>query len=128
MRASPIPILIADNDTDSRLIYGQYLRYAGFEVLEAEDAATALSLARTHIPRAIICDLLPATDEGVRFLDALGTDPVTRSIPVLLVTAWLLTPNWSGPGLVGRSRVLLKPCPPAELLHALTGLLVEEAA
>lgn len=121
MMDSRIPILIADGDADSRLIFGQYLRYVGFEVIEAADAENALELARRHLPRAIVCDLLPPTSRGVAFLDALRADASTRAIPVILVTAWLLTPHWDG--VESTSRVLLKPCPPADLVRELTAVL-----
>lgn len=118
---SQAPILIADEDADSRLIFGQYLRHKGFDVLEAADAESALELARDRLPQAIICDLLPPTSEGVAFLEALRDDPSTQAIPIVLVTAWLLTPRWEG--TISTSRVLLKPCPPADLARELTDVL-----
>lgn len=114
---SQAPILIADEDADSRLIFGQYLRHKGFDVLEAADAESALELARVRLPQAIICDLLPPTNDGIAFLQALRNDPATQAIPIVLVTAWLLTPRWDG--AIGTSRVLLKPCPPADLAREL---------
>lgn len=118
---SHAPILIADEDADSRLIFGQYLRHKGFEVLEAADAESALELARVRLPRAIVCDLLPPTNEGIAFLEALRDDPSTCAIPIVLVTAWLLKPRLDGEAWT--NRILLKPCPPADLARELTEIL-----
>ena len=60
----------------------------GHEVLEAEDGDSGLQAARDQQPDLILLDLgLPGT-HGTVVLGRLRDDPVTRRIPVIVVSAW----------------------------------------
>jgi len=98
-------ILAVEDDADIRDFYRSFLREAGHEALLASDGREALELAQQH-PDAIVLDLgLPEMD-GYEVLERLRSDPGTRDIPVIIVTAYPLA---KGVDLAGVSGVLRKP-------------------
>jgi len=98
-------ILAVEDDADIRDFYRSFLREEGHEALLAADGREALELARQH-PDAIVLDLgLPEMD-GYQVLEHLRSDPNTRDIPVIIVTAYPLA---KGIDLAGVSGVLRKP-------------------
>ena len=59
----------------------------GFEVIHASDGQTGLQLARTELPDLVLLDLmLPAVD-GLQVCQKLRSDPRTRDIRILMLTA-----------------------------------------
>jgi CheY-like chemotaxis protein len=98
-------ILAVEDDADIRDFYRSFLREEGHEALLAADGRQALELARQK-PDAIVLDLgLPEMD-GYQVLERLRSDPDTRDIPVIIVTAYPLA---KGVDLAGVSGVLRKP-------------------
>ena len=65
----------------------------GVRLLEARDGQTGLTLAHNHRPRVIILDMQLPDMDGYQVLSALRNDPVTRDIPVIVVTANDLNPE-----------------------------------
>src|SRR5688572_26372074 len=88
-------LLIVEDDP---AVFGLLMAIAqepGYEVLHSADGATALQLALSSQPAAIILDLgLPDTD-GQSLLTALKTNPATSHIPVIVISVktHLLTPE-----------------------------------
>jgi len=107
-------LLVEDND-DNRTLFGIILRYHGFEVLEAADGETAVSIAREHRPDIILMDLgLPGID-GLEATLRLKSDPHTAAIPVLAVTAYHSAELDAR--AAGCDGFLTKPCPPDRVIH-----------
>lgn len=62
----------------------------GYETLDAENAADGLGLARARHPDLVLMDLqLPGMD-GMQALGHLRSDPATRDIPVIALTAFAM--------------------------------------
>lgn len=78
-------LLIVDDDEVSRYLLQGLLAETRFRLLEARDSREGMLLARGEQPRAIFLDLM-GTD-GMALLDALKSDPATRSIPVFIHTS-----------------------------------------
>jgi two-component system KDP operon response regulator KdpE len=79
--------LIVDDDRDLLLGLGIQLRAAGYEVVTAGDAVTAVSSAIRHEPDLILLDLgLPAGD-GTLVLARFKSMMSLASIPVIVITA-----------------------------------------
>lgn len=98
-------ILAIEDDAGIRDFYRSFLHEEGHEALLASDGRQALELARQQ-PDAIVLDLgLPGMD-GYQVLEHLRSDPNTRDIPVIIVTAYPLA---KGVDLAGVSGVLRKP-------------------
>ncbi|MDQ1359412.1 MAG: hypothetical protein QOG44_3785 [Acidimicrobiaceae bacterium] len=123
-RAGP-PVLVVDDDEAVALLCRLFLERDGFSVFSAGDGAEGLSLARTHAPVAIVLDFMLPDMDGMEVLHALRADPVTDTIPVVLLsartdlhdqqTAWecgvsdYLTKPFDGSRLVGAVRAAMSP-------------------
>ena len=79
-------VLIIEDEPELRFVINAHLRAAGFDVLEAGDAATGLELATVKCPDLVIMDIgLPGMD-GVEATRALRRDCRTSDIPVIMLT------------------------------------------
>ena len=80
-------ILVVDDQDANRLLMRDLLESQGHEVLEATDGTTALRRVGEAMPDVVLLDIgMPGMD-GFEVCRRLKADPVTASIPVLLVTA-----------------------------------------
>lgn len=112
-RREPV-VLIVDDYEDCRDMYAAYLTLAGFRVLKAQDGHEALDSARRALPDVILMDLsLPGMD-GCEATRRLKSDPVTRHLPVVALTAQSL-PQLDTLYAIGFESVITKPCLPDDL-------------
>ncbi|HEX8031149.1 MAG TPA: response regulator [Vicinamibacterales bacterium] len=79
-------VLVVDDDDDFRILMKARLNQAGYEVLDARDAESALQIARTARPDVITADLLMPGVDGVGFIDRLRSEPSLAHIPVVVVS------------------------------------------
>jgi DNA-binding response OmpR family regulator len=116
-----MPILIVDDDADTRLALAEYLELQGFKTLTAANGHEAIALALARHPRAIVLDLVMPGISGLEVLQLLKGGPATQRIPILCLT-----------GVTGRQRELteagavdymLKPVEPPELVRKLRRLI-----
>lgn len=85
-RGRPVILLAEDND-DTRSVYGLILRHYGYDVREALDGRDALERARALRPSLILMDIgLPEID-GWQVSRILKGDQPTRHIPVIAFSA-----------------------------------------
>lgn len=85
-------IVIADDHPEARRLIRRILQSQGnYTLFEAEDGQEALDLARRERPDLIILDLMMPEMDGFSFLDSLKANPETNNIPVIVVTAKVLT-------------------------------------
>jgi CheY-like chemotaxis protein len=108
-------VLVVDDEPDVLLLCRLNLQQRGHELLEAPDGATALELARAQRPDAIVLDLMLPGIDGYEVLQALRDDPLTASIPVLVLTAKSLRADRDRSHGLGASAFLTKPFLPSEL-------------
>ena len=85
------PVLIVEDDPDTREMLQRMLEREGFTVAQAEDGRAGLDKVAEHLPSLILLDLLMPHMNGFEFLAELQTRPEWRSIPVVVVTAKDLT-------------------------------------
>jgi PAS domain S-box-containing protein len=79
-------VLVVDDDDDFRALLKAQLANAGYTVLDARDAASALHIARTSRPDVITVDLLMPGIDGWSFIDRLRQEPVLADIPIVVVS------------------------------------------
>jgi two-component system sensor histidine kinase/response regulator len=79
-------ILVIDDEEWLREMMLLALRQRGFEVIEAENGATGIDLARRELPDLILCDVNMEKVDGYLTLSSLRSDPTTASIPFILMT------------------------------------------
>jgi CheY-like chemotaxis protein len=79
-------ILLVEDSKFLRLATERALARAGYDMSSAADGEEALLMARDKIPDLILLDMLLPKMSGPDVLKALKTDPMTRSIPVVVMT------------------------------------------
>jgi diguanylate cyclase (GGDEF)-like protein/PAS domain S-box-containing protein len=79
-------ILIIDDDEVSRLLDAMSLQHSGWTVSQARSGREGLALAAAELPEVIICDRRLPDINGIEVIAALASDPLTASIPIVLVT------------------------------------------
>jgi two-component system, cell cycle response regulator DivK len=110
-------VLVVEDQIEMRAIATAYLQRHGYRVLATDNGADAVAWARAERPDLIFMDVsIPGLD-GIRAAAVLKSDPATRSIPIVIVSAHPY-------GSVGRRSLeagcdgfLAKPCDPLRLLQ-----------
>lgn len=80
-------ILLVEDDSNLREIYGARLEAEGYEILTANDGEEALAVAVREKPDLIITDIMMPKISGFDMLDILRTTPETKDIKVIVMTA-----------------------------------------
>jgi len=109
-------ILVIDDDESARTLLTRLLTSGGFSVQSVSDGESGISLARKLRPLAITLDILMPKMDGWAVLSALQHDPVTRDIPVFMVS--MVADRMMG-SVMGATECLSKPVSRDQLLAAL---------
>src|SRR5437588_5226055 len=80
-------IMIIEDESDVADLLTLNLRKAGFRTSTAADGVSGLQKARADRPDFIILDLMLPKMSGLEVCKILRTDPTTRHIPILMLTA-----------------------------------------
>ena len=83
----PKRILVVEDDADNRRIVAKTLSVEGYEIIEATDGVQALARAQADHPDLILMDLALPNMDGWEATRRLKSDPRTRAIPVVALTA-----------------------------------------
>ncbi len=81
------PILIVEDETDLSQLIAHQFKQAGFSVESVSDGASALAQVPKLRPALIILDLMLPDMDGKDICRALKANPLTRTIPILMLTA-----------------------------------------
>jgi two-component system cell cycle response regulator DivK len=84
-------ILIVDDNDASRELLRDVLEYDGFEIVESVTAEDGLAAARSRLPALILMDIQLPGMSGIEALREIRADPALRHIPVVAVTASVMT-------------------------------------
>ena len=79
--------LVIDDNGNNLLLEKDLLEVAGFEVFEAETAASGIAIARKEKPDVIVMDVRLSDMRGTEAARILRQDDTTRDIPIVFVTA-----------------------------------------
>src|SRR5215468_7173383 len=79
-------ILVIDDEEWLREMVQLALRQKGYEVVEAENGAVGIDVARRELPDLILCDVNMERVDGYLTLSSLRAEPATASIPFILMT------------------------------------------
>ena len=87
MSASCRTVLIVEDSPVQALALQQLLEDKGLRVFQAADASTGIALAEKHVPDVIILDIEMPVIDGIETLRRLKANPLTRDVPVVILTA-----------------------------------------
>ncbi len=113
-------ILVVDDHPSNRDLMVTLCRHLGHECLEAADGVEALLAVRARQPDLVICDILMPTMDGYEFVHQLRADPAIAHTEVIFYTAtYRELEARSLARAVGVTRIIVKPCDPAEVMHVI---------
>jgi two-component system cell cycle response regulator DivK len=113
-------VLVVDDQRENCDLYREYLTLVGFDVIEAHDGGEGIQAALDDAPDVIVMDLAMPIVDGYTATRRLKSDPRTRDIPVVVVTASGVD-CYAEAIEAGCDAFLMKPCLPDDLervLHA----------
>jgi CheY-like chemotaxis protein len=123
-RKSPKPtVLIVDDYPDAREMYGEYLLFAGFNIVQAGNGVEAIERALDSHPDVILMDLSLPIMDGWEATRRLKADDRTADIPVLAVTGHALTGISDDAKKAGCDGFITKPCLPEDLVKEIRKVL-----
>jgi diguanylate cyclase (GGDEF)-like protein len=112
-------ILIVDTRPTDRQLFVTLLGSFGHRVLEANDGAQALELARTELPDLVITDIVMPNMDGFTLVRRLRAEPLLAGVPVIFQTAHYLESEIHKLATAsGIEHILGKPSEPQEILRA----------
>jgi response regulator RpfG family c-di-GMP phosphodiesterase len=82
----PLHILVVDDDPNLRALLRTSFEVAEIEVDEADSARSAATKIASRHPDVVVLDVAMPGVDGITFCRGLKADPITRGIPVVLLT------------------------------------------
>ena len=120
----PHKVLIVDDQADIRDIARVGLELTtDWEINVASSGEEALEIAARDRPDAILLDVMMPHMDGPAAVRALRADPTTFDIPVILLTARMLSEDGSDLAELAISGLLSKPFDPMALAESVSSLL-----
>jgi DNA-binding response OmpR family regulator len=108
-------ILIADDDEDILELVRLRLTRSGYDTVLARNGAEALEAARERQPDVALLDVSMPAMNGYEVSAALKSDPLTKHIPVILLTARAQTADVTKGFEAGADDYITKPFSPQAL-------------
>jgi len=118
------PVLVVEDNREALFIYEKYLKTSKFQVVPANNISEARQAVRAFQPKAIILDVLLQGEHSWDFLRDIKADPVTRHIPVYVIT---VVDNREKALSLGANGFYSKPVDRSWLLNQLESLTVSLA-
>jgi two-component system alkaline phosphatase synthesis response regulator PhoP len=108
-------ILVADDESSITLLVRSMLGQ-DYIVLEAKNGEEAIDIARSQKPALILMDIMMPEMDGYTSCHMIKTDPVTKAIPVVMLTALGYKLNVTLSREMGADGYLTKPFSSQDLL------------
>jgi two-component system phosphate regulon response regulator PhoB len=116
-------ILVVDDEADIVALVAYHLAKAGFHVATASDGVEAIDQVRREAPALVVLDLMLPGMSGFDVLESIRSEPGTRALPVLMLTARKEEPDKLRGLSLGADDYLTKPFSPAELVLRVKAIL-----
>jgi two-component system, cell cycle response regulator DivK len=116
-------ILVVEDTEDNRRILRDLLTAAGYDIIEAVDGATGVSMAADRQPDLILMDIQLPVIDGYQATRRIKADPATRHIPIVAVTSYALAGDEAKTRAAGCDGYVAKPFNPRDLLETVRGFL-----
>jgi len=117
------PVLIVEDERDILELVEYHPRQAGIPVISALDGSSGLEKARRKLPALVILDLMLPGMDGKDVCRSLKSNPLTRWIPVLILTARIGEIDRIIGFELGADDYVTKPFSPTELVLRVKAIL-----
>lgn len=115
-------ILVVDDDSAIREMLKEFLVIEGYDVYFAEDGFAGLEMVLKIKPDMIILDVMMPKMDGFEFCDTVYQDPLTRDIPIIMLSAKNTEDDIKTGYFVGAKGYLSKPFSQKDLLQLINNL------
>lgn len=116
-------IVIAEDEADAAALLQYHLNRSGYRTAIAPDGLTALNESFAQKPALVLLDLMMPKLDGFQVCRMLKMSPLTKSIPVMIVSALDATENKLRGFGQGADDYMAKPYEMSELLSRVHALL-----
>ncbi len=121
--ADGVRVLVVDDSPTIVLMLRRMLTQNGYDVDEAGDAETGMEMARNTLPHLIFLDIVLPGMNGFEALRRLRRDPVTRGIPVIMISGNELATEQFYAQRIGADDFMKKPFSRSEVFLRIEKLL-----
>lgn len=116
-------VLVVDDEVNITQIMEFSIGAEGYDVVTAANGEEAISKARKEQPNLIILDIMMPKVDGYEVCRVLKRDPLTKRIPVILLTAKGREIDKRLGYEVGASDYVVKPFSPSQLINKVNSYL-----
>jgi DNA-binding response OmpR family regulator len=116
-------VLVVDDEEYIQHILNFSFGAEGYEVITATDGEEALKKARHEKPDIIVLDIMMPKMDGYEACKQLKTDPQTKAIPVILLTAKGRDIDRKLGSEAGADDYVVKPFSPGRLIERVEGMI-----
>jgi CheY-like chemotaxis protein len=122
------PILVVEDVPNVRELLEVTLRFKGYKVVSATNGKEGLAKVESENPAMVITDILMPVLDGYAFVQALRTNPSTRTLPVIFLSATYVTPEDRTFALsLGANRFMEKPIDTEDFLLTVAEIMAQDA-
>ncbi|WP_386823269.1 response regulator [Lysobacter brunescens] len=118
--------LIVDDSNVVVAVLRKMLQQNGYQTYEAYTAEEALELAKVLVPEIIFLDIVLPGMDGFAALRALRRDPVTKDVPVIMISGNMLATEQFYVQRIGADDFMKKPFSRPEVFTRIERLLDDE--
>jgi two-component system, cell cycle response regulator DivK len=122
--AQELILVVEDNEKNRKLIR-DLLQAKGYETIESDTAEEGLRLAEERKPALVLMDIQLSGMDGITAMKRLKASAVTRTIPVMAITASAMTHNRESMLAEGFDGYQIKPFNLSEFLADIARLTAE---
>jgi CheY-like chemotaxis protein len=116
-------LVVEDEEHLRELVQACLEDLGGWETLVAGSGEECLQILQTERPNAILLDLSMPGMDGFAVYEILQSDPITRSIPLILLTAKVLPSDRAKFAQMAVAGVITKPIQPITLTEEVAEIL-----
>ena len=116
-------ILAVDDSPSMRQMVAFTLRSAGFDVVEAEDGAVALGMAKKEKFKLAVIDINMPNMDGMALIRALRAEPDYKFTPLLMLTTEAAAERKQEGKAAGATGWIVKPFNPEQLVATIKRVL-----
>ena len=120
-------VLYAEDDAEHREMMRVILKNTDITLVEACDGQETLQKVKHLHPDLILLDLFMPRLDGHGVMEALSSDPETRHIPIIVLSAWPTADNRKRARNCGARGFITKPYDPVELVKMVNDQLREKS-
>jgi twitching motility two-component system response regulator PilH len=109
-------VLYAEDDLEHREMMRVIMKNTNITLVEASNGQEALQKIQNQCPDLILLDLFMPKLDGHGVLQAIKSDPETRHIPIIVLSAWSTGDNRKRARKAGALDFIAKPYDPTQLV------------